>query len=514
MAYNPAFVHFVFESLSKVSIERVLCEPLRDGDEPFLSMDVKHGFDSIQARSPFRADNKTGSFIVTPSKNIWWDFAAGYGGDKIIFYACIKKKQASEGSEDKEPVVITPELIEEIRKHEYVDYAMLLARDLGIITDRECRKYSKVKLPPKAQTAYRVRYETKAVEPKNKIVAPPDVVAATYSALLKMWPLTKAHEKHLLRERMLPRERLADYMSIPSSSNAFQPLLVTEILEGAAQSLYGLSVKELVAKRDPGQMERMNKLQKRVNYFLPYVPGLYYDEAAKELKYVNMPGIGQIYRDDKGRPVGVHVQRENGKPKYMWWSSNSKQGKPNIKGGASSGSPAGVLYPSQGAELASIAITEGKYKAEHIAAAGNICIYLAGVSSWSEAIPYVEKLRGKRKDIFIMFDADALHNTAVAGHVIKMGKRLTEMGLNPFMILWPLDKGKGFDDLRIKQGYSEYARYLQYKSVPAFEKTLKATLPEVLARFGAKTEDALTDEQKPEFHRIFQEEMEKRLGIK
>lgn len=49
------------------------------------AIDVKHGGDEVWYRSPFRPQEKTASFKIKLSDNVWYDFGEGVGGNVLDF---------------------------------------------------------------------------------------------------------------------------------------------------------------------------------------------------------------------------------------------------------------------------------------------------------------------------------------------------------------------------------------------------------------------------------------------
>ena len=204
------------------------------------------------------------------------------------------------------------------------------------------------------------------------------------------------------------------------------------------------------------------------------VPGFFYDTQKKEITYSGYKGIGILIRDAYSKVVAVQIRRDKikeGDNRYVWFSSSfalyDAEGK--CTGGNGTGSPKDVTVPQKVKMAYSIAITEGRFKAEKLAENGQFAISLQGVGSWSridETISDIkkrcaEKRIGMYKTIYIFYDSDMLGNTAVFDQAIKLGKYVESKfkDMRIMYCVWDMENGKGIDDL-ILNGKTENIRYI------------------------------------------------------
>ena len=437
------------------------------------------------ALCPFHADEKLGSFVVTPSKNMWYCFTENIGWNGIHFemrYYELEFKQA----------------------------VFHLAHRFSLISEEEYKKYSSKKVD-----AGVVRKMEKALEKprmqENTHVAPASVVNTVYRVIPRVCPLKPKHKQHLLKERGLKEEDLEDYFSFPTRRMDLAKAVIREVAGLMAEKKFGKPLKDL-SKEELTWLEKDSKAMKQLREEMPYVPGFYIDTVKNRIEFTSYKGIGFLVRDDTGKAAGIQIRRDTvkeGESRYVWFSSSFALSSPTCEGGASPGTPGGVVFP-QDTDGASLCITEGRFKAEQIAKKGNIGIYVSGVSTWKKVLPIIDRLKGKRDTVFVMFDADMMGNTAVHSQLQEICAELKRHSLKPDIVAWPIAEGKGFDDLVLRQGrsYKEHLRCIPFQK---FEPRWQKVLEQVLAEAGVKRIRDIPEAERGKFNASMQEAVEKML---
>ncbi len=174
------------------------------------------------------------------------------------------------------------------------------------------------------------------------------------------------------------------------------------------------------------------------------VPGCYRDGRVRLNVGEWSAGYFVPVRDLAGRIQGMHIRRDDGSPRYVWFSSNGKTE------GATSGTPIHFAAPHR-LERGSVIVTEGALKADIIAQfAESAVIGLAGVGSFKAGLGAALKSLGVTK-ARIAFDADWRSNPAVSAAIERLGATLNSAGLAVSLLDWTLTDGKGLDDLLTKE---------------------------------------------------------------
>ena len=475
------FLDRMIQSVSEIPIQDVV------GSVVQLKPSGQH----LLGLCPFHPDSHLGSFVVTPHKNIWMCFTEGIGGIKfeMMYYDL-----------------------------GFLDATFKLAVDFGVIAQDEYEKYSSSKFDKTAVKRLEQKAEAAHVTEKPKR-APSDICALVYSLMPKACEphLSKADKKHLLRERALKEEDLEDYFTFPADNRSgYVRRLVMLIRE---KLIKDAGYADLGSFKDApdGLKKEVGDRFDRVMKWMPFVPGFYLNSSGN-INIAGNKGIGIITRDENGTPVGIQIRKNEtvpGESRYVWLSSSFAIGKPGYNGGASSGAPSGVIFPKTviTPKKPAICITEGRFKAEKIAAKGNIAVFVSGVSTWKAAIPMIKKIMGKRKRAYLMFDADVMGNVAVHGQLAALAGELQKIGLDPYVIVWSKENGKGFDDLVIKKG-ENYATYLKTLTYQEFDGSYLLSLNEVLKLYGAETARQIKAEEADAFTDSLQGNLEQRLEIR
>ena len=169
--------------------------------------------------------------------------------------------------------------------------------------------------------------------------------------------------------------------------------------------------------------------------------------------------------------------------RYVWFSSAFALTMDGCQGGASSSSPGGILYPETVTDHTPVCITEGRFKAVQIAKHGCIAVYVSGVSTWKRIMPMLKRIMKDRKTIYVLFDSDMMGNPAVYGSLSGMALALEEHGWKPVLGLWPIQAGKGFDDLVLSKGSDAFAEYLTYLPYSRFAGIRDQVMKDMLRKY-------------------------------
>ena len=445
------------------------------------------GYGNYYALCPFHADEKLGSFVITPSKNMWWCFTEKIGWRGIHFEMGFFELG-------------------------FKDAVLHLARRFGLVTEDEYARYGRRKIDESLVKSIEKSMEKPEAVPQQK-KADPDVIRSVYNIIPKVCELKEADRKHLRRERGLHDEDLADYFTFPTRKFDLAGHVYRKAGEEIAMKNFGKNTRSL-SREEAEKMSRFSNLR-RLRDQLPSVPGFYMDDRKKRIDFASYKGIGFVVRDENGHPLGIQIRRntvKEGESRYVWFSSAFAQAKDGCSGGSSSGSPGGVIMPKD-PDRAAICITEGRFKAEHIAKKGNIAVYVSGVSTWKNVLPMIDRIKGSRKKAYLMFDADMMGNTAVHAQLAEVAEVIGRHGLAPYVILWPIERGKGFDDLVLRNG-EEYRKLIKSMSFRKFEKIYSDALRDTLASFGAgRVRDIKTAQMRSLFNKKMQEAVEENAGL-
>lgn len=161
------------------------------------------------------------------------------------------------------------------------------------------------------------------------------------------------------------------------------------------------------------------------------------------------PGILIPIWDMANNIVAIHVRRDitedDDGPRYVWLSSTRFNG-------PSPGTPPFFCFPKgmfkvgDQPEFPEVWLVEGEFKA--IACSertGKPAISIPGVSLYKSALPLLESSKARR--IWLAFDADWADNKFVAMAILRTWQDLREKGYEVTVATWPLNGGKGIDDL-------------------------------------------------------------------
>lgn len=430
------FLHQLIEDVNRIPADQVI------GDRVEL---IRRGR-SYMGLCPFHPDNHIGSFVVTPDKGLWKCFACGHGGNVISF-------------------------VKDYYGLGFMDAVTKLAVDYDLVTPSECETFLKRKYDPETVIALE-RESMKTEIGANTLTADADVKDAVYGSIAGVCELKDAHKEHLIKERHISKEELEgpgkEFFSFPTR-NMNLPVKVFKNIKALADD--GVYPEELVS---------------RVKTQLSTVPGFFFNEDKTCIDFTSNKGIGFLVKDDNGIVQGIQIRKDTvkeGESRYVWFSSAFAATKPGCSGGSSAGAPGGVVK-SKTDKPGCVFITEGRFKAEAIAQTGNTAIYVSGVSTWKNIMPMLERILGKRKKVYLAFDADMLGNVAVYEQLRSLGNTLRQKGLSPVVVLWSKNLGKGFDDFYYNVGEKEFKNKCCFVEHDRFCKDQDTVIAGVLKQYN------------------------------
>lgn len=207
--------------------------------------------------------------------------------------------------------------------------------------------------------------------------------------------------------------------------------------------------------QNPTKMARIaSELHRTHGDLCQQVPGW---TTRDERPWINgAPGILIPTWDMDGNIVGIHIRRDRAEgdegPKYIWLSSLNT-------GGPSPSCPPFFCFPTglykQGeVEAPDVWLVEGEFKAIAVAReTKQLTISVAGVSLWKLALPVLEAVKARR--VRLAYDSDwqskdpdkiqAVRHVSKA--ILMAWRGLREAGFEVALATWPLEHGKGIDDL-------------------------------------------------------------------
>ena len=434
------------------------------------------------AYCPFHNDDTLGSFVITPERNIWWCFSEGIGWSGIDFE-------------------------ERYFNLKFKDAVYHLATRFSLITEEDYNRYAQKKIAVDVVRSASVSVEKPKDKPARK--ADQDIIDMVYSAIPRVCSLTAKHKQHLLKERGLSAKDLEDYFTFPTRNMDLAAAVYRECARVICDEVYSEKKLMELTKEEKIELEKDERLVRLRQQFI-YIPGFFFD--GRSIDFASYKGIGFLVKDHTGKAVGIQIRRDtvrDGESRYVWFSSAFAAGRQGYNGGSSPGAPGGVIRSKiDTGKVPSICITEGRFKAEKIAAKGMTAIYVSGVSSWKNIMYIVRALKARHRYIYVAFDADLMGNTAVHGQLKELCFALEKEGLIPKLVLWPIDRGKGFDDLVRKSGqaYKEHLSYMEFKD---FEDAYKKALEIVLKMMDAKDLKEIEKERRTEFTALLQRQVER-----
>lgn len=437
------FADEVIESVRGLSVSSVLS----------TRMDLVNRYGYNKGLCPFHNDGRIGSFVATDSKGIWKCFSCGVGGDSIKFVS----------------------MLEGIN---YLESAFKLAVEYGIISRSEYEEYFERK---RYTRDFIVNVERKYTEIDKKRMQ---------NDIAEEYVLDKVFRLFIEEARELNRKKFGTMLSPEHMEHLTteRNLSEKEIKDG----MYFTFPTRWVLREFASELRDRFKDGEGI---LAKIPGFYFDKKEERFTFSNHKGIGIGIKNAKGQVVGIqirHDKKNEGKSRYIWFSSSFASYDDKFEYGTSSGSPIDVVYPTT-IKNRSVIITEGRFKAEQIAKqVGSIAISVQGVGSWRGIVkeldnipesPVVKALLPNRNftidTVLSAFDADMNYNVNVFEQARKMTdalEKVENLKYPVYYLNWDETLGKGMDDVLIAGHASAIKRYDKQKWDRQYEEMVQDIL--------------------------------------
>lgn len=291
-----------------------------------------------------------------------------------------------------------------------------------------------------------------------------DIVDKVYRTFLSLCPMYEHHLKEWREERSYTDETIQSILlrSVPSNE---EWLKIYEMMHKHGYPF----------ERIPGFSQQFIPN----DYSHPFPASVVEKDEKRNGVWAYAPSAGKGYfipvRDEFGRIIRLRVRKDEGKPKYVWFSSQHNiETEDNPlrlrKNGVSSGAPLNVVVPSTffsrwapGTHLPDIfrvdtvLATEGEHKSYISADKLNIPVIGApGVGNFKDMLPMLEAWDVKK--FIIAYDMDSLQRLDDSDKSVKKQLSLFEtlkvfaaevlkLGIDTYLWTWNLNDGKGLDDL-------------------------------------------------------------------
>lgn len=388
--------------------------------------------------------NSQGSecFYVNPRTQRYTCYSCGKSGDALSF-------------------------IGEMENTDFIGSVYLAGVQLGLISQEEANNR---RIDVKKQNNLKPTVITKKVEsilPPAKMDEMPlteeeiERNHLVYQALAFNCGLEDKDRDELVNERKIREDKVNDYFTITASCSS----LMTKV-EYFCRTQYGI-YKEDIAK----------------------VPGFYLNDKGYLQLNNKMKTIAIKIKDSQGRIRMIQLKNrfaKEGDCKYYYLSSNSVNGNKAKMW-------VDVLYPNfrtysqldtrelLNKALATVIITEGKFKAETIADTFNCpVIAIPGIKTFEnkvkEEVLNLNKMK-QMKNLMIMLDADMDTNIAVGESVLQMlEKELNGVDFNNiFVVVWDSQFGKGADDVILSGNKSSFVKVKGNDFIASYKQFIEDT---------------------------------------
>lgn len=301
----------------------------------------------------------------------------------------------------------------------------------------------------------------------------PRILHAVYSAFLSLCPLRKEHYEELRNERNYSdgEIRLHQFRSVPT-------------MEEWSKILAVLKQKGYPLDRVPGFSQVFHPVEYSLFPKELGEPGEFQDETGtvSQGHWMYMPNAAKGYfipvYDQNGFITRLRVRKDEGKPKYVWFSSShnvnvEKKLRYVRRNGVSSGAPLAIAVPPQqllnwrqnhyGEDIQSIIpmhtllVTEGEHKS-YISAKffGIPTIGLPGAGNFELLLPLLKHWNVKK--LIVAYDMDTLQREDDSlkaqkkqANLFQIVRNFTNevaaLGVNTCIWSWNIHDGKGLDDL-------------------------------------------------------------------
>jgi len=293
-----------------------------------------------------RPDEHLGSTVITPSKNMYWDFGGtsdlcNWSGTDFeqrhfgfwpaswdrfsdqadglypIRYALrhTKGKDREEAVAEKlhQPLKVVKE-VNTAMNAAYVQAVYHLAWRFKLISGDEYRRLLKNRVDDAVVTRRLdtlVRPEVRHTERRADIRCQ----TSLYAMAARAAGLSEEDKAYLLNERHVPEKNLRDYFTFPER-RTFDPRTkqfyfventFRELAEGMARKKYGCGTDGLTKEQKEAVLN--GPTAKKVLAEAKFVPGLYQDEQNR-LNFMPHAGIGYLARNDRGEIHGVGIRNQ------------------------------------------------------------------------------------------------------------------------------------------------------------------------------------------------------------
>lgn len=375
----------------------------------------------LLALCPFHNDKSVGSFVFNPRNGVWKCFSCGVSGQGVI------------------------SLLMKARGWNFlqaVDYMYDHRNDVAIEPDEP--------IPSALRPRHKVKGSkpsfTKQREESGKVMfthygsVTPEERHLIYKAFAETCPLKMDERRQLMKKRGLSYGDTVNFFRMPA----------------AGDELFWVEFVEHLRFHDT------YKGEDRLYYRLLGTPGFYWDEEENSVSFVTLHNaLGILLHSPDGLISGIEMRVMNEQPnsgpetpkmaRYIGFSSGSICDREPER--FSMGTKLSVFvdvvpsfYSEDSKKFKGYAVTEGKFKALHLAKRGYTVLSVRGVGNWKYITPMLQKMKSKRP-VTIVFDADAAVNSAVARSSASLGMDLIANGYEVRYMTWDIADGKGIDDL-------------------------------------------------------------------
>lgn len=405
---------------------------------------------AFHALCPFHGDHHLGSFAYNPHTGIWKCFACGVGGKGVV------------------------PLLMKLHKWSYckaVDYMYEHRNDpvtrfptaapQSIMPKGSTLRTVSSRPQPKADTQAKLHGINLESDFTGHDPLSPLDVDRVYAAFAAASPLTNYEKDRLRAQRGITFADCSDFFRFPSNWD---------------HDFWTRFRHNLQSYDHSGQDERLY-------HSLIGVPGFYWDVAESRPGFVAVPNaLGILDRGADGLIIGIEIRRKNDDgPRYIGFSSVAvcARDPERYKYGAKAGFVDVVPRLAGNQKNCGIAVTEGKFKALHLAHKGYTAINIRGICNWRDTLPILKQL-ADGQPVTIAFDADMKKKASVAQAAADFAQALIDGGYDVQFLSWPLCYGKGFDDL-CNNGYyyktriTPGQRYLDTTLFPILRKSKQAS---------------------------------------
>lgn len=375
----------------------------------------------LLALCPFHNDKSVGSFVFNPKTGVWKCFACGVSGQGVI--SLLMKSHDWNFLE-------AVDYMYDHRNDVVVEPSSPVPGSLRTRRKVKVSKQSSIKEKETSDKVLFTYYGTVTPEEQHLI----------YKAFAETCPLKTEERRQLMKKRGLSYGDTAHFFRMPA----------------AGDELFWVEFVEHLRAYDTYKGEN------RLYYRLLGTPGFYWDEEENAVSFITRQNaLGILLHSPDGLINGIEMrvkdefveQDQNVKKvaRYIGFSSGSICDREPER--CSMGTKLSVLvdvvqcfYSKRSKKFKGYAVTEGKFKALHLARRGYTVLSVRGVGNWKDVLPTLESMRAKGP-VTIVFDADAAVNSAVARASASLGKALMNYGYEVLYMTWDINDGKGIDDL-------------------------------------------------------------------